>query len=124
MRKRVFAISLALTLAGCASAHRTAATGSPVPALAPLRACETRELTVDGTDVVVAANADGTAASIEVVGARSAAARNEVLRAVRGAFGPARRDPEAIAHQSKWGLVTWTDRCGHPVAGASAKPPA
>ena len=124
MRYALLGHNLALALGGCASAH---VRRQPVRRFRRSRRCELvkRANYAHGTDVVVAANADGTAASMRPSGARNAAARNEVLRAVRARSGPRGAIPGSIAHQSKWGLVTWTDRCGRPVAARfSAKPPA
>ncbi|HEY1653849.1 MAG TPA: hypothetical protein VGF86_01910 [Candidatus Tumulicola sp.] len=120
MRTHGLVIVLALLSAGCASAHRASTAGSSSPELSPLQSCETRELKLAGADVVVTANADGSAATIQVAGAPSATARKAALGAARSAFGCPRRDLQTVAHQSKWGLVTWTDPCGHPVSGSSS----
>jgi Flp pilus assembly protein TadD len=118
--RTLLAAAIALAVAGCAGGRHSAnAQSSPDAKPPPLSACETRELTLDGTVVVVSSNADGTLASATVVAPASPAARAKTLRHVRAAFGPSIRDSALIAHASKWGLTTWTDRCGHPV-----KPPA
>lgn len=111
-------VALALAGAGCSGArHAADARSSPNARPSPLSSCETRALTLDGTTVVVAGNADGTLASVTVAGpVKSAAARAKVLRQVRAAFGPPLRDSAVVEHTSKWGLTMYTDRCGHPVA--------
>ncbi|HEY5425315.1 MAG TPA: hypothetical protein VIJ77_02100 [Candidatus Tumulicola sp.] len=116
-RSLLLLVALALAAAGCSGArHAADAESSPNAKPSPLSACETRALTLDGTIVVVAGNADGTLASVTVAGpAKSAAARAKALRAVRAAFGPPLRDSAVIEHTSKWGLTTYADRCGHPV---------
>jgi hypothetical protein len=105
-------------LTACASNHRstaaqaaTAAQSSP----APLHGCETRELTLDDADIVVNGNIDGTLASYVIVRAPSPSTRARAIVDVRNDFGLPRPDTQIIAHQSKWGLTTYTDRCGHPV---------
>lgn len=104
---------------GCAARHAETAVSAAASAdLAPLHGCETRELTLAGADVVVAANADGTLATVSVAGAADASARAAALREALRIFGPVRRDTEIVARQSKWGLVTWTDRCGRPQSHA------
>ncbi len=110
-------IALALVVTGCANGRRaSSAEASPNAAPSPLAACETRELTLGGADLVIAGNADGTLASVTVVRVANATDRKKALHAVRVAFGPALRDTAVIAHASKWGLTTWTDRCGRAVA--------
>jgi hypothetical protein len=106
--------ALVLASVDCAGARHAAADSRTVfpPRLHP---CETRELTVDGADIVVASNADASLASVRVVKAPNAIARREALHDVHGALGPVQRDASVVAHQSKWGLTTWTDRCGNPV---------
>lgn len=110
-------IALALVVTGCANGRRASgAEASPNAASSPLAACETRELTLGGADLVIGGNADGTLASVTVVKVANAADRKRALRDVRATFGPTVRDTAVIAHASKWGLTTWTDRCGRAVA--------
>ena len=103
---------------GCVARHAETVSAAASADLAPLHGCETRELTLAGADVVVSANADGTLATVAVAGATAARDRAAALREALRVFGPVRRDTEIVARQSKWGLVTWTDRCGRPQSHA------
>jgi hypothetical protein len=113
-------LCLIFALTACARGRHAAVDASPAAALGPLGACETRDLQLDDAHLVVSANADGTPTSILVIGAASPEAAAQAQRQAERAFGPPHRDAEAIAHQSKWGLVTWTDRCGHPLPAPAA----
>lgn len=114
-------LALALALAGCSSgAHR--ANDSATAAPSPLHACETRELTVDDADVILVANADARVGSVAIVSAPSDDAREKALDDVTHTFGTPHPDTAVIAHPSKWGLTTYSDRCGHPVSPAGAPP--
>jgi hypothetical protein len=113
--RAILGLSLIFALTGCAHGHHAAADASPAAALGALGACETRDLHLDDAHLIVSANADGTPTSILVIGAASPEAAAQAQRQAEHAFGSPHRDTEAVAHQSKWGLVTWTDRCGHPL---------
>jgi len=108
----LLAILLAVQLAGCTSARHAVA--SSKPALSPLTPCESREVSLDGTDAVVTSNADSTLASVRVVDASNDASRREALAAIYHTFGAVHVDNDLVARSSKWGLATWTDRCGRP----------
>ena len=110
----LLAMTLALLLAGCTSSRHAAAASKP--ALSPLAPCESREISLDGTNAVVTSNADSTLASASVVNAANAASRREALAAIYRAFGKIHVDTDLVARSSKWGLATWTDRCGRPAA--------
>ncbi|MEO6835099.1 MAG: hypothetical protein ABI231_04235 [Candidatus Tumulicola sp.] len=117
------ALALLLALAGCAGRRHAADAAASPNLTSPLHACETRELTLDGTDVVVGGNADATLASVHIVTAPNPAALSKALREIRRAFGAVRTDPLIVAHESKWGWTTWADRCGHPVAPRPSRVP-
>ena len=95
---------------------------SPSPASSPdaLRSCEVREFSLDGADLVVQANVDGTPASIVVIRAPSEDARVKAFQDARKAFGDPKPDPRTEVRQYKDGLTQLTDLCGRPVMpGAS-----
>ncbi|MDP9110317.1 MAG: hypothetical protein M3M96_01605 [Candidatus Eremiobacteraeota bacterium] len=112
---------LALSLAACGGS-KNAGAHSPPASPAPLRACETRELSLDGTDMVLAANIDGTLASLTIVHAPDRDAQDKGVEDARKLFGEPHRDTRATTHQSKWGIVEITDACGRPVSPATAVP--
>lgn len=118
MRTGALLLTSLIALAGCASARHAGAASENAADFTALQPCETRTLMFDGATVVVTANADGSVASIAVPG--NAPSRAQALRQARAAFGAPRVDLERVARQSKWGLVTWTDRCGRPVRSAPA----
>jgi hypothetical protein len=118
--------SLILLCAACGQ-HRTdsdAGTVSPSPSPVPLQSCETRELNLDGADLVVQANADGSPASIIVVRAPNDDARAKALDAAHHAFGAPHRDGQMMQRTSKWGITTLADACGRPVSPAPLASPA
>jgi len=110
-----------LVLAGCAGGHaRSDGSPSPQPSPDKLRSCETRELTLDGADVVVQANVDGSAASIVVVRAPSDDAREKALDDARDDFGDPSPDTRTKVEQIKDGLTQVTDLCGRPVVPSAS----
>ena len=114
MRARaLLVVMLAALLAGCGGQRRNASATSAE--LSPLAACESREITLDGADVLLTSNADSSLASVHVRGATNDMDRRDVLKDVYRTFGAIRIDTSVIARTSKWGLTTWTDRCGRPI---------
>lgn len=114
-------VALALLCACAGSRQSTAATAtSPDASPSPLRSCESRELTIDGADVVVQANVDRTPASIVVVRAPDEDARAKAFEDARKDFGDPHPDTRTQTKQFKWGLVQLTDLCGRPVMPASS----
>ncbi len=109
----LLAITLAITIAGCTSSRHV--TSASKPALSALAPCESREVSLDGADAVVTSNADSTLASVHFVDGASVAARRQALVTMYRAFGTIHVDTGLVARSSKWGLATWTDRCGRPV---------
>jgi len=102
--------------AGCAGGHTAQSTSpSPQPTLAALHSCEIREFSLDGADLVVQANADGTPASIVVVRAPDDEARIKAFQDARKAFGDPKPDPRTQILQLRDGLTQLTDMCGRPV---------
>jgi hypothetical protein len=110
-------------LAGCKAAPHDSQ-GSPSPQTggtpAPLAACETRELTLDGASLVVQSNQDGTVASILVVRAGDDDVRAKAFEDARKRFGDPHPDPRTQSRQFKWGLTQLVDMCGRPAMPASA----
>jgi hypothetical protein len=106
-------ITLALAIAGCTSSRHAASASKT--ALSPLAPCESREVSLDGADAVVTSNADSTLASVRFVDGAGNAARRAALAAMYRVFGTVHVDTDLVAQSSKWGLATWTDRCGRPV---------
>ncbi len=108
----VVAVVLVAISAGCTGQRHDAASSQ---ALSPLTPCESREIVLDGDDVLLTSNADSTLASVHVRGATTELARREVVRDVYRTFGVMHVDTDVVARTSKWGLTTWTDRCGRPI---------
>jgi hypothetical protein len=73
-----------------------------------------RELTLDGADVIVQANVDGTPASIVVVHAPGEDAREKALADARSDFGEPKPDTRTQIREIKDGLTQLTDLCGRP----------
>ena len=119
MRAGALILTSLIALYGCAAQRHAAATTASAPDLSALQPCETRFLSLAGADVVVTANADGSVASIAVPG--NGPSRAEALKQARTVFGSPHLDAERVARQSKWGLITWTDRCGRLVRTAPAR---
>ena len=112
MRPRaLLALALAVATAGCGGQRHAAVSKD----LSPLAPCESREITLDGSDVLLTSNADSSLASVHVRNAANDAMRRDVLRDVYRTFGGIRIDTETVARSNKWGLTTWTDRCGRPI---------
>jgi hypothetical protein len=105
-----------IAIAGCARGHAQS-NASPSPTSSPdaLRSCEEREITLDGADLVVQANADGTPASIVVIRAPNEEARVQAFEDARKDFGDPKPDPRTEVRQIKDGLTQLTDFCGRPV---------
>ncbi|MGR4065087.1 MAG: hypothetical protein ACLQPV_06530 [Vulcanimicrobiaceae bacterium] len=99
----------------CACAGNRAATGSLTQTLQP---CETREVSLDGTTLVLHANADAKLGSIEVASAPDPAQRAAALADVQKTFGPAHPDDRVMQRPGKWGLSVLTDPCGRVVTPA------
>ena len=74
-----------------------------------------RELTLDGADLVVQANADGTPASITVIHAADDEVRAKAFQDARADFGDPRPDTRTQVRDYKDGLTQLTDMCGRPV---------
>ncbi|HTC29682.1 MAG TPA: hypothetical protein VK702_03085 [Candidatus Acidoferrum sp.] len=105
-----------MAIAGCAGGHEQSdASPSPQGSQDALRSCEVREFSLDGADLVVQANADGTPASIVVLRAPSDDARIKAFQDARTDFGDPRPDPRTEVRDYKDGLTQLTDMCGRPV---------
>lgn len=114
------ALALAALFAGCSGQRRDASASNGE--LAPLAPCESREISLDGADVLLTSNADSSLASVHVRGTTNDTIRRDVIRDVYRTFGTIRIDTSVIARTSKWGLTTWTDRCGRPITFTVPKP--
>ena len=113
----IVSIAALALLAACNSERaQNSATASPSSSPAPLRSCETRELNLDGADLVLHANVDRSVASITVVHAQDDAARSRALEHASKIFGEPHRDTRTATHPNKWGLVQITDMCGQIVS--------
>ncbi len=105
-----------IAIAGCAGGHEQSdASPSPQSAADALRSCEVREFSLDGADLVVQANADGTPASIVVIRAPSDDVRAKAFQDARKEFGDPVPDPRTQVRDYKDGLTQLTDMCGRPV---------
>jgi hypothetical protein len=111
-----------IAIAGCAGGHADnasspSAEASPTssPSLESLRSCEVREFSLDGADLVVQANVDGTPSSIVVIRAPSDDVRVKAFQNARKDFGDPKPDPRTEVRQYKDGLTQLTDLCGRPV---------
>ena len=114
----------ALALAACSHAHDDASNGASASASPPpLRSCETRELKLDGADLIVQANIDGSPATIDVASAPDDGVRAKAAAEARAAFGEPRLDPRTTTKPNKWGIIQITDMCGHPVSAAPSPSP-
>jgi hypothetical protein len=128
MRTKALLSAIALpALAACAGSHASDAQSSPGPGSspAPLRSCEERRLTVDGADVFLQANIDGTPAQVVILSAPTADDRAKAYADARKMFGDPHPDTRTQTRQYKYGLVQTTDMCGRPVmpsTGPSATP--
>jgi hypothetical protein len=111
-------VPVALLLTNC-SGGRSTETSSPSPSPqgspAALHSCEVREFSLDGADLVVQANADGTPASIVVIRAPNDDVRVKAFQDARADFGDPRPDTRTQLRQFKDGLTQLTDLCGRPV---------
>ena len=119
-------VSIALaTLAACSNAAQANSTASPSAAATPmpLFSCESRELNVDGADVVVQANADRTLASILIVHSPNDDARAKAFEDARKYFGDPHPDTRTQSRQFKWGLTQLVDMCGRPVMPSDVPSP-
>ncbi len=83
-----------------------------------LQPCETREVTLDGTTLVLHANADAKLGTIEVASAPGDAQRAAALADIQKTFGAAHPDNRVVQRPGKWGLSVLTDPCGHVVTPA------
>ncbi len=110
-------VPIALLLSACSGGRTNEGNASPSPQASPaaLHSCEERELTLDGADVVVEANLDGTPASIVVIHAPSEDARIRAFADSRTDFGDPHPDTRTQVRQIKDGLTQLTDMCGRPV---------
>jgi hypothetical protein len=85
-----------------------------------MQSCESRELSLDGADLVVQSNVDRTLASIVVIRAPDDDARAKAFEDARKYFGDPHPDKRTQSRQFKWGLTQIVDMCGRPVMPASS----
>jgi hypothetical protein len=120
----VLPIALA-SLVACAGSHaESSASSSPTASPSPLRSCEIREFSLDGADLVVQANVDGTAASIVIVHASDDDARAKAYADAVKDFGDPAPDTRTQMRQLKDGLMQPADLCGRPIIMPSPSPSA
>lgn len=123
MRTNLFLSLTLLSLTACGAQHQSGgaqSTSAPTPE--PLRACENRELTLDGVDMMLQANIDGSTAAITIVRAPDRDAQDKAVEEARKIFGLPHPDERTEQHTSKWGITEVTDPCGRPVANPSRRP--
>ena len=120
VKVQIATLTAVFALSAC-SASRSAGADA-APAFAPLRSCETRELSIDGADVIVVGNADARPGSITVSGPDERA-RAEARNAIVRAFGEPSPDPRTFQRQWKYGLVRVTDACGRVILPNRAASP-
>lgn len=75
-----------------------------------------RELNLDGVDLLISANIDGTVRSIAVVHTTDDTARMKALADARKLFGAPQPDLRTQTQPTKWGVVRLTDMCGRPTS--------
>ena len=121
MRTHVLVLLTLAAVAGCGG-NRAQSSAEASPSPSPLRACETREVTLDGVDMVLQANIDGTPSSMTIVHAADRDAQDKAVEEARKLFGAPHPDARTMTHQSKWGIVEITDPCGRPVTIPSTSP--
>ena len=115
-------VPIAALLISCGGGAQTRATSSPAAGATPLplQSCESRELSLDGADLVVQSNVDHTLASIVVIRAPDDDARAKAFEDARKYFGDPHPDDRKQSRQFKWGLTQIVDMCGRPVMPASS----
>lgn len=86
-----------------------------------MRSCESREIVVDGVDMVVLANVDGSVDRVTVLNSPSDDATTKALDDEKKMFGETHPDVRTQTQQFKDGLVRVVDMCGNP---ATFNPPA
>lgn len=72
--------------------------------------------------MLVQTNIDGTPAQFTIVHAPNRDAQDKAVEDARKAFGDPHRDPRMMTHQSKWGILEFTDACGRPVSPNTTAP--
>ena len=114
-------LSVALLLSAC-SGTRDSSHASPSPRATQLalRACERREVVLDGVDMLVQANLDSTVGKVTVLQSPNDAATQRALDDVKKAFGEIKPDTRTQTLPFKQGLVRVVDMCGNP---ATFSPP-
>ncbi|MHB8177615.1 MAG: hypothetical protein ACYDA5_00790 [Vulcanimicrobiaceae bacterium] len=119
---KLSALGALLLVAACAAHTSAAPAPKDQPTLAPLRSCAERVVYIDGAEVVVEANLDGSLDSATVIRASDAAARRKALAVVVKAYGRPHPDTRVVTRPWKLGLVQQTDPCGRPIFAASPSP--
>ena len=92
-----------------------------MPTQGALRACERREVVVDGVDMLVQANIDSTVGLVTVLHSPDDGATQKALDAVKKSFGETKPDGRTQTVPYKQGLIRIVDMCGNP---ATFNPPA
>jgi hypothetical protein len=113
-------VSIALLLAACNSTHNDDTNSNATPTPVPLRSCESRELVLDGVDMVLLANVDGSVDRVTVLSSPNEDASSKALNDERKIFGETRPDTRTQTRPFKQGLVQVVDMCGNP---ATFNPP-
>jgi hypothetical protein len=79
-------------------------------------------MVIDGAEVFVQANIDGTPAQIVILSAPSDDVRAKAYQDAIKTFGDPKPDTRTQTRQYKYGLVQTTDMCGRPVMPAQPPP--
>lgn len=103
----------ALALGACSNAADRQTDPNATPA--PLQPCETREMHERGVDLTIESNANGTLASIRVIGAPDDAQERSAVAFVEHTLGTPSPDPRQIERPWHLGLTQLTDPCGRTV---------
>ena len=106
-------VSIALLLAACSATHTNDANAEATPTPLPLRSCESRELVLDGVDLVVLANVDSTVDRVTVLSSPSDDATTKALDDAKRVFGETHPDTRTQTRPFKDGLVQVVDMCGN-----------
>ena len=87
MRTHALVSVTLLAFAACSNAQHANSSPAPLASPSPLLSCETRELSLDGADIVVQANVDQTVASITILRAPDDDTRAKTFNDARKIFG-------------------------------------
>jgi len=115
---------LTLALGACGSGSTSSQTSSAATP-EPLISCESRTLTLDGIDLELDANVDGTLAEIAVTTQSPPETdREKAVADAKKLFGDPHPDPRTTTRPWRLGLIRKTDMCGRPLVPEATPSPA